>query len=194
MVKFVNPFIEYKDLPHLDIDIDVYFDKENLKVSAAKKITPIYDTDGNINDQARADYDDFIESVILELEYSGLAVIEETTSNSSVTSHYFILADEESYNKDDIHWVIFLRVSDHYFNPNSEEVKQWSRQYRREKADSLGVKYKPASIVVNNETQFNDYDQAVEFVCHKIDEFEVYLKRKERNSRKNTNSSNNGEQ
>lgn len=182
MVKFVNEFTEYKKLPHINIDIDVYFDKENLKVSAAKKITPIYDTDGNINDQAKADYDDFIESVILELEYSGLAVIKHTTSNSSVTSHYFILADKKGFENNDIHWVVFLRISDHYFNPAANEVAQWSKQYRQNTADSLGVKYKPASIVINNEIPFNDYDQAVEFVCHKIDEFEIYLRRKERNA------------
>lgn len=149
------------DAAKLHINIDVYFKFDDSQI-AASEIRPIRLSDSTIDDQAIADYQAFILQTVMYLEDIGFKVLEEHQSKSSQTSYYYTLVNEESYNKGNYKYIIFLRISDHAVNLNQKE-REWVNQFRRNTATKLHAKWKLRNIIVND-SKYEDYDEASEAV------------------------------
>ena len=142
----------------LNISIVVELDYDTEAVAAS-----VISSDKNkIDEQALADYEAFINEVILELEDHDLIILEKSRSKSSETSRYFTLADLEQNVLGTMKFVIFLRVSDHP-STEDEDILQWIRERRESTTKKLGVKWKVRDIRVNDNT-FTNYDDAVAYV------------------------------
>lgn len=142
----------------LNISIVVELDYDTEAVAAS-----VISSDKNkIDEQALADYEAFINEVILELEDHDLIILEKSRSKSSETSRYFTLADLEQNVLGTMKFVIFLRVSDHP-STEDEDILQWIRERRESTTKKLGVKWKVRDIRVNDNI-FTNYDDAVAYV------------------------------
>ena len=157
-----------RTISQFEIEVVVDFELDEEYIQSAK-IRPVMTKDGQIDGQALSDYLAFIEQAESELEDVGLVIIDESDSRSSETSKYFTLADKKQYENDSMKYVIFLRISDHV--PDyTEEQKRWIRQKRDDTKSKLKVKWKVRRILVNNE-EFDDYDDAAEYVAKKAEEY-----------------------
>ena len=156
------------DVPSITIDIDVHLEPIVNNVAAAfSNIKPVYDDNMEIDEQALADYDNFIEELLGELEYYDFKLLRASESKSSVTSRYYTLANEEQVESDDIKYIVFLRISEHHASLD-EEQKAWVRNERRKDLERFKKpvtkkhqKFKVKEIIVNNES-FASYDDALE--------------------------------
>lgn len=153
----------------IDIRVNHEFDIELLE---GKKIRPIF-VDGQLNDQALADYQDFIVEMLLELDEAGLVIIDSNESKKSKTSRYYTLADEVQYANRNAKFIIFLRVSDHVAELTTEQQKL-IKQRRDNLSNRLHAKYKVRNILVNN-MEYKTYDEAIEYVRKKALEYKRSL-------------------
>lgn len=153
----------------IDIQVNHEVDTELLE---DKKIRPVV-VNGQLNDQALADYQDFILEMLLELDDAGLVVIDSNESKRSKTSKYFTLADEVQYANKNMKYIIFLRVSDHVADLTAEQQKL-IKQQRDNASNQLHAKYKVRSILVNN-IEYKTYDEAIEYVRRKAAEYKQAL-------------------
>ena len=153
---------------NLNIDIDVYFEFDGYSLVASTKIEDVY-KDGEVDGLALIEYETFVEECANEIRFVGFEILDESESRSSVTSHYFTLASEDDILKDDIKYLIFLRISDH--KPNlTKEQKQWIREQRDNKAEFYKQpkykdkqRWKVRQVVVNG-GEFYSYDDAVKHI------------------------------
>lgn len=165
------------NVPSITIDIDVYLEPVVTDVAAAySNIKPVYNENKEIDEQALADYDCFIEELLGEFEYNGLKLLRASESKSSATSRYYTLADEAQVNAKDIKYIIFLRVSEHHAALD-EEQKAWVREQRRKDLEHFKQpktknkqRFKVREVLVNNET-YPSYDAAIADIENKIQEW-----------------------
>lgn len=153
----------------INIVVEHELDIELLETATVRPIL----VDGEIDSQALADYEDFIEDILAEFDYIGLEVIHEQGSNLSKTSRYYTLADAEQYKDDNMKYIIYLRVSDHIATLSPEQ-KKIIRQKRKDDSSRLRAKYKVRNIIVDNKT-FETYDDALEYVIKKAAEYKQTL-------------------
>lgn len=160
------------DIEKIGFDICVDYEVDNIFLESTI-IRPILTKEGEVDEQALAEYQDFILELLLELDSVGLTVINRYDSKSSETSKYFTLAEETQYMKNNMKYIIYLRVSDHV--PNlTEREKKMIKQKRIGETEKLKVKWKVRSIIVNN-TTFSTYEEAVEYVRTKVIEYKNTL-------------------
>lgn len=165
------------DIPSVSIDIDVYLEPIVTNVAASfSDIRPVYNDDGEIDEQALADYDCFIDELLGEFEYNGLKLLRASESKSSVTSKYYTLADEAQVSANDIKYIIFLRVSEHHAMLD-ENQKAWVRDQRQKDIEKFKLpktkskqRFKVREVLVNNET-YPSYDAAITDIGNKIHEW-----------------------
>ena len=160
------------DVKKLTFDVSVTFEVDNQLLESTP-IRPIVTAEGEIDDQALSDYNGFILELLFELEDAVLIVIDEHDSNFSETSKYYTLADEEQFHNENMKFIIYLRVSDHVLKLTKEQ-KKLINQKRKEESSKLKVKWKVRNIVVNDNL-FTSYDDAIEFVGHKAEEYKRSL-------------------
>jgi len=165
------------DVPTFTIDIMVFHELINNKVAAAfSNIKPIYSDDLELDEKALAEYDDFIDELIGEIEYQGFKLLRASESESSVTSRYYTLADKEQVANKDIKFLVFLRVSDH-LPMLDENQKAWVRNQRekdrerfKQQQTKSSQRFKVRSLLVNNE-EFESYDAAMQYAVKKLEEW-----------------------
>ena len=175
--KALNNDEEFTKLP---FDILVTFEVDNQLLESTP-IRPIMTAEGEIDDQALSDYYCFILELLFELDDAGLVVIDEHNSNISETSKYYTLADEEQFKNDDMKYIIYLRISDHVLQL-TEKQKKLINQKRKEESSKLKVKWKVKNVVVNDNL-FTSYDEAIEYVSHKVEEYKQALKNHQEENR-----------
>jgi hypothetical protein len=165
------------DAPSITIDIDVHLEPVVNNVAAAfSNIKPVYDDSMEIDEQALADYDNFIEELLGELEYNDFKLLRASESKSSVTSRYYTLANEEQVKANDIKYIVFLRVSEHH-EMLDEDQKAWVREQRKKDLDKFKLpktkkkqRFKVREVLVNNEI-YPSYDAAMKDIIIKIQEW-----------------------
>lgn len=154
----------------LNIKIDVYFKSSSTDI-AATDVSPVTDENNNIDQQALANYNSFIQTVWNVVEYYGFEMFKNRSSKSYPgTSKYAWVAYASEVDKDDTPLIIKLRVSDHlqeHLSPDHiKDIKD------RDKADADELKrpktkqkqrYILADIVVNN-TLYHTYEEALNYV------------------------------
>lgn len=183
----IETSVDIHNAEKVTLDIVVEFVPYN-DIAASSDIKPVYDPKTKmIDEQALADYNDFIIEVVNTIENRGFTVLDVSSSNSSETSMYYTLADTRQVNENDIDLIIFLRISDH-MQRITKTQKEWIEDTRNATAE----KYKqpktkqrqlwaPRTILVNN-NQFDTYDEAIIFVEQKADDWKrtIDIKRKNR--------------
>lgn len=185
--KCIETSVDTSKAERVTLDIVVEFAPCN-DIAASSDIRPIYDQKTKtIDEQALADYNDFIVEAVKSIENHGFTVLDVSSSNSSETSRYYTLADTRQVNENDIDLIIFLRISNH-MQRITKTQKEWIEDTRNATAE----KYKqpktkqrqlwaPRTILVNN-NQFDTYDEAIIFVEQKADDWKrtIDIKRKNR--------------
>lgn len=170
------------NVPYIDIDIDVIYEVEIHDVVASfSNIRPVYNNDEEIDEQALADYDNFIDELLGELDYNDFKLLRASESKSSATSRYYTLADEHQVDDGNIKFIIFLRVSEHHAMLD-EDQREWVRKQRQKDLDTFKLpkskkkqRYKLREIIVNNDT-YSSYDDAIEDAVKKIQEWKTSIK------------------
>ena len=177
-IKSNNP----SDVPSITLDIHVYLESMTSDVAAAfSNIKPVYNKQKEIDEQALADYDCFIEELLGELEYHDFQILRASESKSSVTSRYYTMANADQVKAKDIKYLIFLRVSEHHSGLD-EEQKAWVRNERKKDIEKYKQpttkkhqRFKVKEIIVNNES-FASYDDALEASVIRINEWVESIK------------------
>ena len=170
------------DVPYITVDIDVIYEAVSSSVAAAfSNIRPVYDENDEIDEQALADYDNFVEEVIGEMEYHDFKLLRASESKSSATSRYYTFANEHQVEAKDIKYIVFLRISEHH-EMLDEDQKAWVREQRKKDLEKFKQpkskkkqKFKLKEILVNNET-YTSYDEALEEAVRRIVEWENSVK------------------
>ena len=113
------------DVPSITIDIDVHLEPIVNNVAAAfSNIKPVYDDNMEIDEQALADYDNFIEELLGELEYYDFKLLRASESKSSVTSRYYTLANEHyAENRDDLVNTLDERIKELQLSIENGEIE-----------------------------------------------------------------------
>jgi hypothetical protein len=170
------------DVPYITVDIDVIYEAVSGSVAAAfSNIRPVYDGNGEIDEQALADYDNFVEEVIGEMEYHDFKLLRASESKSSVTSRYYTFANEQQVEAKDIKYIVFLRISEHHAMLD-EDQKAWVREQRQKDLEKFKMpktkkkqRFKLKEILVNNEVN-SSYDEALEETIKRIIDWENSVK------------------
>lgn len=171
--------VQHKDIAdalqfNVQVNIECYNSSKNIAAS-------VISSDKNkIDDQVLADYLAFIDEAILEIEDHDLIVLEQSKSGSSQTSRYFTLADLDQNVCGTMKFVIFLRISNHVRTDN-DEVLKWIREKRNNTAEKFKVKWKVREIIVND-SRFDDYDSAVEYVGECAEKYKQSLNKHHSNT------------
>lgn len=159
-----------------ELKVTVHFEQNNIVASSnIKPIQPQYPLNNEIDEQALADYNCFIEDSKEELEDLGLEIKYSNSSNRSLTSRYFTLVDLDQDVMHTMKYMIFLRVSDH-LESNSEYTDALIRDHRNASQEEVSreqghkVRWKLREIIVNDRT-FTDYDSAVDYIRKKGEEW-----------------------
>lgn len=164
------------DVMTITLNIDVYHEVAANIAAAFSEIKPVYDENGELDMQALADYDCFVEDVLGELWYYGFQIMRASESQSSKTSKYYTLANEDQVKANDIKYLIFLRISEHH-SMLDEEQKAWVRKERekdlqkfKQPATKPKQKFKVREILVDKDS-YPSYDAAMEEVVSRIREW-----------------------
>ena len=176
MKRYVKASIP-NNVPTFTIDITVFHELITDMIAAAfSNIKPIYSDELELDEKALAEYDDFIDELIGEIEYQGFKLLRASESESSATSRYYTLADKNQIANKDIKFLVFLRVSDHH--PKLDEnQKAWVRNQREKDRERFkqpqtkaSQRFKVRSLLVNGE-EFESYDSAMEYAVKKLEEW-----------------------
>lgn len=176
MKRYVKASIP-NNVPAFTIDITVFHELITDKIAAAfSNIKPIFSDELELDEKALAEYDDFIDELIGEIEYQGFKLLRASESESSATSRYYTLADKEQVANKDIKFLVFLRVSDH-LPKLDENQKAWVRNQREKDCERFkqpqtkaSQRFKVRSLLVNDE-EFESYDAAMEYAVKKLEEW-----------------------
>lgn len=168
--KSASNTLSFPKIYEIDVLYDVPFD---VSVFAAEsEINPVYLPDGTIDEQALADYNDFVDNLYTCLcSCFDVADIEEGTR--SKTSWYFYLYGKNKEGKVATKFLVRLRVSDHEYS--ERHVKHSENHYVDYQAQDLKrpqtkkvQKRKLYSVIVNHET-YGSYDDALDDMYDKME-------------------------
>ena len=161
----------YANTSELMLNIDIGFIQyDDADPIAASQIVPVLDENNQINGQALADYQSFVQNVWEILSYYDFEMLKASTSKSFPnTSEYRWIAHHTQIDANDASLIIQLRLSNHFQNFNPEFAKELSKRTNAE-AQSLKIpstkkkqRYKEYEVVVNEET-FDSYDEALSYI------------------------------
>ena len=164
-----------KEIPNEYI-IDVFYDvpDESVWSVISAGITPIAWEDDRVDEQALADYNDFVDNIYAALcAFFDVVDIEE--SNKSDTSWYFWLYAKNKDGDVATKFIIRLRLSDHDYLVRHRErdektyVEKKAQTYKRP-AEKKFQQWQIKSIVVNNE-KYQDYDDAVDAIYNELESY-----------------------
>ena len=165
----------------LNIDIEVVFEMLNESVAATTTITPVLTDKDEIDVAAMSKYIEFVEAVEEIIEYYDFVELDRYRSNSKPkTSFYSIYAYKPQVDANDVPKMIRLRLSDHIQSLN-DSAKQVVKDRLKAKLDEVKIpkskikqRYIPVEIVVND-TVFNTYEDALEYVENEVRSWMVKL-------------------
>ena len=153
------------------LDINISVSIQSTMNIAASDVTPILDPNNNVDEQAKADYDSFVDTVFQIIEYYGFQCIKKRSSESyPFTSRYTWIAHDSEIENADVPMYIRLRISNHAQDINNTD--EYERVKQREKKESQEIKlpatkrrqrYKIKNIIVNSES-FSTYEEALNAV------------------------------
>lgn len=156
----------------LELNIDILF----RAAVFATDIRPVVNDNGLLDEQAKSDYDDFIETVLELLDYYDFHVYNSyhrTSGSFPYTSQYIWIAHRNEIDRNSIHKLIKLRISDHYQNFSKKRQYELNKQAKQEayelRTPSNKEKqlYMPKTIVVNN-SRYTTYEEALAHVEKEI--------------------------
>lgn len=159
-------------LDSLELNIDILFGSEVL----ATDILPVITDNGLLDDQAKADYDDFIETVLELIDYYDFHIYNSyrrTSGSFPYTSQYMWVAHRQEIANDSVHKLIKLRISDHYQNFSKKRQRELNKQAKQEAYELRTPKtkkkqlYEPKTIVVNN-SRYSTYEEALAYIEKEI--------------------------
>lgn len=177
-----SDYIPEDDPLEFDIEIVLELDQPYWYDKVVSTIKPVKDSDGNIDEQALADYNDFITNLFGVLD-SYFEVVDFTQSpKDAKTSWYFWLFAKRADGTVATKVICRLRISDHeyedYHDPKKEHeyVEQESQKYKTPK-DKPFQKWKVKSIIVNGDF-YDSYDDALDSIDTQLEEYSRKLAKK----------------
>ena len=164
----------------LNIDIEVIFELIDKSV-AATTITPVLTDKDEIDVAAMSKYIEFVDAVEEIIEYYDFVELDRYRSNSKPkTSFYSIYAHRKQIEENNVPKMIRLRLSDHIQSLN-DSAKQVVKDRLQAKLDEVKIpkskikqRYIPIEIVVND-TVFDTYEDALEYVENEVRSWMVKL-------------------
>ena len=159
--------------------IDVYYSvpDESVWSIISAGITPVAWGDGRVDEQALADYNDFVDNVYATL-CAFFDAVDVEKSIKSDTSWCFGLCAKNKDGDIAARYIIRLRISDHDHPTRHREqdekkyVEKQAQSYKKP-ADKKFQNWRIKSIIVNNE-KFQSYDEVLDAI---YEELESYSKR-----------------
>lgn len=165
---------------HIEVFYDVDFDM-SIYSATESKIKPVKLKNGDIDQQALADYDSFADNIYAALcEY--FEIVDIDFSDKSDTSRYFYLYAKDKSGSIATKFIIRLRLSDHEYTErhNVDLEKKYVEKRAQELKQPKTKKYqkwKIKKIVVNSST-YPDYDTAEDAICEELEEYSKRMFRK----------------
>lgn len=148
----------------IEFCIDVRF---SLPTSIHASIDPILRKDKTIDEDALAEYNEFIKEAYKVIRSSGFKIIEHYKSSRSETSHYVNAYKKSESSAKNIKCLFFFRISDHD-SPKRTEISRWKfHQHKAYELRQPTSKKRQAwvfkDIVVNNK-EYDSYDEALKYL------------------------------
>ena len=132
-------------------------DEDSL--AADTEIIPLRNDEGNLDQQAVTQWNNFIDNVVSYIDYLDFEIVDDRSSDrSSSYSHYtsFYPVDMDGNQKTE--YLVNFRISDHIV----------SHLKKNKRSQNSKQKYRLVAVTVNNET-FETYEQALDYIEHQLD-------------------------
>ena len=163
MKRVIRPSV---DAEKLEFNIEIIFEPNSSDL-AATTVNSIMKGDGELDDLALADYQDFVETAMGLIDYYGFQLLSIKDSGSfPYTSKYVWIAYASDVEAEDIPLMIKVRISDH-IQKFSPQFKQELKKRDRSEAEQLKLpktkkkqKYLLRRVIVNN-TVCKTYEEAL---------------------------------
>lgn len=148
------------------INITAYFVPEGYSVNdlAASTIVPIH-KGRLLDEQAMAQWNNFIDNVLATLDYYDFDVVDNHKSNHEGSASYYIsFYPTDSKGKIISKYLINFRISDHFIpNLNKKSIGYYRKLAQKNSRTEGKQRWKLESLIVNDRT-FESYDDALDYL------------------------------
>lgn len=148
------------------INITAYFVPEGYSANdlAASTIVPIH-KGRQLDEQAMAQWNNFIDNVLATLDYYDFDVVDNHKSNhESSASYYISFYPTDSKGKTISKYLINFRISDHFIPNLNKKSTGYYRKLAQNNSRTEGKqRWKLEALIVNDRT-FESYDDALDYL------------------------------
>ena len=150
------------------INITAYFVPEEYSVNdtdlAASTIVPIH-KGHQLDEQAMAQWNNFIDNVLATLDYYDFDVVDNHKSNHEGSASYYIsFYPIDSKGQTISKYLINFRISDHFVpNLNKKSTGYYRKLAQKNSRTEGKQRWKLESLIVNDRT-FESYDDALDYL------------------------------
>lgn len=149
------------------INITAYFVPEGYSANdlAASTIVPIHNKRCQLDEQAMAQWNNFIDNVLATLDYYDFDVVDNHKSNHEGSASYYIsFYPTNSKGKIISKYLINFRISDHFIPNLNKKSTGYYRKLAQNNSRTEGKqRWKLEALIVNDRT-FESYDDALDYL------------------------------